>query len=456
MGRPMESKVVRLVLVGGGHSHQQVVQSLARSSVESVSDGKRFELVLVSDSKSAMYSGMVPSVVAGGVPDEDASVELEALCRASGWRFITGRVTDVKAAQKEIEIDGTSTLSYDLISFDVGSETRTLNGTEAAMKEGANIVLTRPIRDLRGRIDEILTSLGPKRNVKVVVVGGGAAGSELAFALRDKIGNKGEITVITPDTNRLGSFTSKRASAAVAAEFREHNISLKQGKVSNVGVDFVQMLDRSKMEYDLLVIASGAQGARWMQKTDLDLDPHGFIRVQANLQSAANPEVFASGDCAAFPGSLPKAGVFAVRMGPILLKNLRSSLCMVFQGRAVDSAHLMEFKPQTHMLSLLRTSDGMAIGSKWGLVFRGRWVRSMKNEIDRQWIHRFTDKRSSGGFLGPTFRGHPVEGASIILNADVLQENFEDQLSVLDKMAEDANFRQQVMNVADHVLDNTN
>ena len=68
----------------------------------------------------------------------------------------------------------------------------------------------------------------------------------------------------------------------------------------------------------------------------MSLDREGFIQVNNNLQTLDDPLIFAAGDIATMTERpLEKAGVFAVRMGPVLARNLRLSL----QGKALRPYH---------------------------------------------------------------------------------------------------------------------
>jgi selenide,water dikinase len=92
--------------------------------------------------------------------------------------------------------------------------------------------------------------------------------------------------------------------------------------------------------------------------------------------------MFAVGDCATldeFPDT-PKAGVYAVRQGPILMRNLRA----VAAGGGLES-----YRPQADFLTLLNLGDGSALGTKWGRTFEGRWVMWLKDRIDRRFMKRF-------------------------------------------------------------------
>lgn len=69
----------------------------------------------------------------------------------------------------------------------------------------------------------------------------------------------------------------------------------------------------------------------------------------------------------------PKAGVYAVRAGPVISKNVVSYI----KGDDLD-----KYVPQREFLALLMTGDGKAIGTKYGISFTGKWVWNMKDMID--------------------------------------------------------------------------
>ena len=95
-------------------------------------------------------------------------------------------------------------------------------------------------------------------------------------------------------------------------------------------------------------------------------------------------DVFGAGDCIRFETrDLAKAGVYAVRQGPVLARNLLRRLA----GR-----ELLDYRPQEHFLALLATGDGEAILSWRGLAASGRWVWKLKDSIDRRWMSRFIEE----------------------------------------------------------------
>src|SRR5438874_11092256 len=87
--------VKHLLLVGGGHSHLAVLKSFGDAPAEGV------HLALLSPSRHAFYSGMVPGVVAGHYRSEDCRIDLGALAARAGARFLLDSAAGVDAARRE-------------------------------------------------------------------------------------------------------------------------------------------------------------------------------------------------------------------------------------------------------------------------------------------------------------------------------------------------------------------
>jgi selenide,water dikinase len=91
--------------------------------------------------------------------------------------------------------------------------------------------------------------------------------------------------------------------------------------------------------------------------------------------------VFAVGDTGTIRGEeLPKAGVYAVREGPVLWENIRRHL----RGEA-----LVDYVPQRRFLKLLNTGDGRAVVSYGSLGTSGRWCWRWKDRIDRRFMQMY-------------------------------------------------------------------
>ena len=77
MDVPVKSRR-HLVLVGGGHSHVEVLRDWAR---EPVPGGR---LTVVVDRPTAVYSGMVPGFVAGQYRLDEIEIDVHGLAQRAG------------------------------------------------------------------------------------------------------------------------------------------------------------------------------------------------------------------------------------------------------------------------------------------------------------------------------------------------------------------------------------
>ena len=133
---------------------------------------------------------------------------------------------------------------------------------------------------------------------------------------------------------------------------------------------------------------AGRAGALAGQEPDCRSTQRGFLRVDDTLRVVGQDEVFAAGDTIAFPGrDLPKSGVYAVRAGPVLADNIRRSLT----GRP-----LRPFRPQREALYLVSTGERYAVGTRNGLVVRGRLGLALEG-LDRSPLHAQVQRAAGDG-----------------------------------------------------------
>jgi selenide,water dikinase len=384
-----------LVLVGGGHAHVQVIR---RWMLKRPPDAR---LTVVLDRPEAVYSGMVPGFVAGDHAAHELAIDVVPLARRAGARVILAAARRIDAAAQRIELEGRPPIRWDVASLDVGSSVRGLDLPGA--RELA--LATRPIGDFVARLEARLRDVaGPEP--RIAVVGGGAAGLELAFCLRARLraaGREPRVCIVcdAPDVLpgaavrvvRRARREAARRGIEIACDVRV--VAVEKGAVVLAGAG-------ERVECDLAVLATGAAPPALVTESPLPRDAAGFVRVRETLQVVEHDDLFAAGDCAALEGAawMPKAGVYAVREGPILDANLRARL----SGRP-----LRRYRPQRDFLALLNLGEREALGFKWGRAVAGPAVWRQKDRIDRRFVARFRvlaeDGSDAPGFPAPEALG---------------------------------------------------
>ena len=369
-----------LVLVGGGHAQIAVLRSFAMKPMPGL------RLTLVNNSSRTPYSGMLPGYVEGLWQDRDFHIDLRHLAAAANARMIVAKVINIDGDLKQIYFDDRPPLKFDVLSINIGGQ------QSLAMIDGAqkNTIPVKPIAKFQTQFETLIypksdgkpSKILPK---KLAVVGGGAAGCELALALitrwKTETGTAPEISLIT-DKDRLMPQMAPKAAKLVDRTLRAGGANiLYRNRVTAIKGNTLTMSSGKTLGFDACFLVTQVTAPSWLADTGLDLDPHGFVKVTPTLQSTSHPYIFAAGDIAAVSQSpRPKAGVFAVRAGKILAHNLR---------RYVLAKPLTSWTPQTHYLSLIGTGDRRAIAVRGDIAVAGRLFWHLKCWIDRRFMLKF-------------------------------------------------------------------
>ncbi|MBW2313765.1 MAG: selenide, water dikinase SelD [Deltaproteobacteria bacterium] len=370
-----------LVLVGAGHAHVQVLRRIMMEPIAGV------QVTLVVDRPEAVYSGMVPGHMSGDYDAAALEIDAVPLARRARARVVLAAATRVDPTARRIELAGRPALTYDVASLNVGS---TVKGLDVpGMRDHA--LATRPVRTLidtlEGRIARARAGRGDEP-LRVTVVGAGAAGFELAFAVLHRLTRDGvaaELSLVCEGPQMLPGAPRRVAARALRlAQARGIHVRTEL-RVERVEKDSLHMAGPAGTESlpcDLALWATGGAPFQWLRDSPLPLEANGFVRVRDTLQVVGHDDLFAVGDCAVLDAHpwMPRAGVHAVREGPTLERNLRARLA---------GTRLRRHRPQRDFLMLLNLGGGRALGAKWGLSAEGHAVWRLKDAIDRRFMARF-------------------------------------------------------------------
>lgn len=362
----------RLVLLGGGHAHLHLLRRLAQQPLAG------WDVLLLTPQPRMLYSGMLPGWIAGHYALEQCEVDLERLAAAAGVRLVLDACTGLDAGARRLHGSTTGEHAWDVLSIDVGSAC----AQDGIAGAAAHAVPVRPFPAFVASWQALQLRLRDRRQPqRLVIVGAGPAGVELALAARHRASLED-----WPDlqVHLLGSDAAPLPQAPAALQARVLHLLAQRGiqwqggaRAEAVTQGAVRLQDGTELPQDTCWLVTGPAAHAWLSTSGLASDAGGFIHVDAMLRSTSHGEVFAAGDAAAHPGAVPKSGVYAVRAGAVLAANVLAHC----QG-----APLAPWRPQARALYLLSTADERAI-ALWGRWHaEGRWLWRLKDGIDRRFV----------------------------------------------------------------------
>lgn len=369
-----------LVLVGGGHSHVILLRMLGMQPVPGL------QITLVSPDTRTPYSGMLPGLIAGHYDEDDIHIDLVPLCRFAGARFVQAAVCGLDTVMQTVQLEGRPDIRYDVLSLDIGI-TPSLDNVMGARE---NVIPVKPINQFLQHWRSFQNRVAAGEISSVGFVGAGPGGVELCLAVQHQL-----LQAYAPQTHPIdfhlfsdGDTLLKGFPKGVRTKFEQ----VFANRSINFHAGFrVEKVDRHKLisstdkscALDAIFWVTSAASQTWLKHCGLKLDDGGFVCVTSTLQTESFPNIFAVGDIAHMSSSpRPKAGVFAVRQGPPLYRNLR---------RFLLQQALEDYKPQERFLSLISTGNQYAVASRNERSFSGAWVWRWKDWIDRRFMRRFSD-----------------------------------------------------------------
>jgi selenide,water dikinase len=373
--RPLDTD---LLLIGGGHSHLFVLRQFAMHPLPGL------RITLVSRDLNTPYSGMLPGYIAGHYRRDEAHIDLLPLARHAGARVIHEEIVGIDAANSQVLFASRPPLAYDLASVNIGSRPQgpgSADDRQFAVKPVDGFI------DAWQRVERRLEQ--GDESLRLAIVGGGAGGVELALALQYRArrlsGSADRLSIaLLTDRERLLPGHGERVGRIFTDILRRRSIEVHyRHRVEKFADGLLHGDFDPPLAADYAVWVTQAAAPGWLRDSGLALDERGFIEVDACLQSRSHDNLFAAGDIAAVSDHpRPKSGVFAVRQGLPLARNLRRWL----QGRPPRP-----FMPQRRFLSLISTGDRHAVASRGGWTLQGRWCWWLKDLIDRRFVRRFSE-----------------------------------------------------------------
>ena len=160
-----------IVLVGGGHSHVQVLRRFGMRPEPGV------RLTLVAREPHTPYSGMLPGFIAGQYPWDAIHIDLARLGAFCNARFIADEVIGVDPEDNRVLFVDRPSIRYDALSINTGGvpfKGMPVHDTVLPVKPIGRFIVA-----WEGLVDRTRDHVG----FPLAIVGGGPGSVELAVAI---------------------------------------------------------------------------------------------------------------------------------------------------------------------------------------------------------------------------------------------------------------------------------
>lgn len=400
--------MARLVLVGGGHAHLATLRDVRRFVA------RGHAVVLVSPDDHHYYSGMAAGLLAGQYRPQDARFNARAMVEQAGGRFIRAWAVALDPAGRRLRLSTGEEIAYDLLSLGLGGEAIPVpsgpddaedradardRDRRSAEGDPPDVTPVKPVAGLLWARQRLLGMAGRGRG-RVVVIGGGSAGLEMAAGAwrvwRDALraGPGGRLLTELPDrleivlaagSRLLPGFPDKARRIARDTLGRRGALVLEGRRVTRLEHGRAWLDDGRFLPFDLAFLATGGRPPRLMRDAGLPVSADGALRVDAHLRGLFHSTIFGGGDCVHFePRPLARVGVHAVRQGEVLRHNLLAAL---------EGGRLARYQPRDDYLLVHNLGDdsGLLVRRLFGrwIVLNGRLAWQIKDWIDRRFMRAY-------------------------------------------------------------------
>ncbi len=347
----------RIVVVGGGAGGLELVTRLGRR----LGRRGRASVTLVDETWTHMWKPLLHEVAAGTLDVHEDELEYLAQAHSSGFRFRLGRMCGLDRDARTITIAATldgdgeeivpeRRIGYDTLVIAVGSVSNDFGVpgvAEHCRFLDTTVQAERFQRNLLASYLKAHAQGGPRERAQlhVAIVGGGATGVELAaqlhavtrglsaYGLDDVVPERDIRISLLEASPRILPALPERLSAATTHQLEQLGVRVLTGRqVTAVDAHGIHTNDGDYVAAGIRVWAAGIRAPAFLADLDgLASNRLHQLLVTDTLQTAADPRIFAIGDCAACPwpgheGNVPPRAQSAHQQASCLARSLVGQL----------------------------------------------------------------------------------------------------------------------------------
>lgn len=320
LGSGRDWPVRRIVILGAGYAGVRAAQVL-------LADLGDHELTVIDRASCHQIVTEMYRVASGDLPEERVCLPIWRLLPAHPrLTVLQAEVQEIRPRDREVATER-GRVPYDLLVVALGATTEYYDVPGARRHALTLQYLDSAVR-LRRRLRELAAR---ERGGRLVIIGGGLTGVELAGEIRDSFPEHFDLTIVQAAPAILPEEDAQLAAFA-QRELEAHRITVHRGTaVREVRPHSVLLENGAELPADLTVWTGGVRANELPAAAGLPCGQRGRVLVDAHLEVQGWPGIFAAGDVAAVParggaGLLPPTAQLAVQEGAAVGRNIRRVL----------------------------------------------------------------------------------------------------------------------------------
>ncbi|SMC09788.1 NAD(P)/FAD-dependent oxidoreductase [Nitratiruptor tergarcus] len=321
----------KVVVIGGGYGGIKALEEFARND-------QNIEVTLIDQHTYHYLQTESYDLVASKIPIQESFIYLPTLVASFGenFHFIHDEAVVIKEDQVVCK-GGTYPFDYCIIA--TGSVTKFLQGFEKKGKHSLGVKSLRAALHIKQYFEEeLFARLEPKRaqrSFRVIVIGGGLSGVEIAAEMRcyfnqyvkENALSCGNIEIQLLSKHILKGLSEKTRDKAVK-RLRQLSVSLVPQYVNEITEQKAILSSGETIDFDFAIFAGGIEPSPFIQNLENEKDARGFLVVDEYLRVEKN--IFAVGDVAVLKDKegnlIPPTAQSAEQSGVIAAKNILQAI----------------------------------------------------------------------------------------------------------------------------------
>lgn len=291
----MNNKQEKICILGGGFGGLYTALRLSQLPWEME---YKPEVILIDKNDRFLFTPLLYEIVTGEMENWEIAPSFSQLLQGTSVKFYQDQITEIDLNNQAIKLTENQTLNYTKLVIGLGGVAQDFN--IKGLKE--NALSFRNLKDaetLKNRL-RLLTKTNPEK-IRIVIIGGGYTGVELACNLADHLGRKARIRIVEKGEQILknaDSFNKKLAEQALKDRgvWLDLETEIESIEANQINLSYKDKIDN--IPVDLVLWTVGSEVNPLIKNLDLPSHKSGKLLINQYLQILENPDLFALGDLA--------------------------------------------------------------------------------------------------------------------------------------------------------------